>query len=239
MFVRPAAALAAFCLLGVFAAAKAPPERPSARGVRFTNVRVKQETYAGSDSYTGQVDRIDETKMVVRCWREEGDQTTEIEFYAPDLLAAGKLAKNAGPFAHRWQDVKAGDKIRLHSMFDTDEERAYCFAIQIYRRPGAKLPPFADPKVDADGFAAGSILNDIDNGEDVSDEAIAKAFPAMFDEKSDRTVKQIRPGGLPEKSQKLLEANRKRIAEEKAKKEKELKAAPVTDQSGPKKDDKQ
>jgi hypothetical protein len=35
----------------------------------------------------------------------------------------------------------------------------------------------------------------------------------------------------------MLDANRKRIAEEKAKKEKELKAAPVTDQSGPKKDD--
>jgi hypothetical protein len=211
-------------LLGPVQAQQEPPIKVDAK---LFNVRSFQESGSPSTSYTGVVEAIDKEKMILRC-------AATVELSPVDLLAQGKLVKSADDsMTYRWQDVKKGDTVRVETMFDEGEQKRYALEIGIERRPGAKLPRPPEWK-DGRAFTRSSLLNDIVNGEDVSDEAIAKAFPPKATQHPiTKEIFSYDPGGLDEKYQKLLYANRKRIAEEKAKKEKELKAKPTE-----KKDDK-
>jgi hypothetical protein len=98
----------------------------------------------------------------------------------------------------------------------------YCTQISIRRRPGEKLPESQTPKKDR-WYNAHRLLNEIENGNDVSDAEMLKVWPPKLDKKTGVTT----PGGLyTGKYKEMLDANRKRIAE---KKDKELKAKPVAD----------
>lgn len=117
--------------------------------------------------------------------------------------------------------MKLGDRVQMMVVHDDGEDKDYYYALVITRRPGAKLPKSQKPEEDQEGYARSSLLNDIENGEDVSAAEITKAFPPTFDKKS-RAV--VNPGGLSEKHRALLTANREKLEAEEAKKE--LKATP-------------
>ena len=68
-------------------------------------------------------------------------------------------------------------------------------------------------------YKVASLLNDIDNGEDVDDEVVRKAFPPLIDD-----GKLINPGGLNKEWQAKLDAIRAK--KDKEKKDKDLKATP-------------
>jgi hypothetical protein len=146
---------------------------------------------------------------------------TEIVLFPVDVLKEGGVHKSArGCYSYLWADVKVGDGISVSALIDeADPTRSYCTEIYITRRPGGKLPVPQWPKKHT-ALAAMTILNDIENGEDVSEADIMKAFP--------RTNRPPEPGitdsyVLPPASRDKLTANRERIA---AEKEKELKATP-------------
>jgi hypothetical protein len=165
----------------------------------------------------GVVDAIDEGEMTVT--DTEHHPQTKYTLAPTDLLAQGKCMKHAtGLMAYRWADVKKGDSVSLLTSFDDGEQQWYCVTIVITRRPGAKLPESQDPKKDT-RYARDSLLNDIDNGEDVDDADIAKALPGVPPTNPrDPGI----PAGLNEEYQKKLDAIRAKNKE----KEKDLKATP-------------
>jgi hypothetical protein len=61
-------------------------------------------------------------------------------------------------------------------MKDKAEDKLYCLEISIRRRPGAKLPESQKPEKD-DWYLHHRLFNDLENGEDVDDADIKKAFP--------------------------------------------------------------
>jgi hypothetical protein len=97
----------------------------------------------------------------------------------------------------------------------------YCLQLSITRRPGAKLPESQNPERD-ENYKYNRIYNDLENGVDVSDEDIAKAFPPKEGKRNpDGTYhRPPRPGGLPRDYQVKLDVIR-------AKKKNEPKAKPI------------
>ena len=127
--------------------------------------------------------------------------------------------------SYRWQDVKKGDGVSLWGQKDPADGTRCVLDIAIYGRPGGKLPQSQKPKEDKSRWEKYSLLNDIDNGEDVSEEDILKTFPAFWTT-SNKMPLLIKPAGLPEEYRKKLAENRAKIAEAKEKKQAELKATP-------------
>jgi hypothetical protein len=223
--MRTLSAFLALLLAGGVASAQ---QRP-----RTTRVKDIVESVS-SRSYEGVVEKIDADELVLVEKRDKNVTVTH-KFAPIDVLRAGGVIHNSrSGCAYRWEDVKTGDTVRLESLKDDGDGQTYCLQISIRRRPGSKLPESQNSKDDR-GYDAHRVLNDIENGEDVSEEELLKVWPPEVDRKTGETT----PGGLyTGKYKDMLDANRKRIAEEKAKKEKELKAKPATDKSEVKKGDK-
>jgi hypothetical protein len=141
------------------------------------------------------VDTLADESLVLRYRQAKSDTVDKTrELFAVDLLVNGKVDPNAdGCFAYRWTDVKKGDTARLFMLFDDGEQKWYCYRICIERRPGGKLPESQKPKEDG-RYVRESLLNEIDNGEDVSEEAIIKVFPPRFERPGGQL---LNPGGLP------------------------------------------
>jgi hypothetical protein len=180
----------------------------------------------GSVSYEGVVTAIDENTLTL-----DGNGGVKwikgtYKLHALDLHKAGEVQDWAsGPCSYRWQDVKKGDTINVSVMKDQADGvfTPYVYEICIARRPGGELPKSQKPKEDT-SWRYRSFLNDIDNGEDKTDEEITKMFPPHI---NGRTGMIDDPGGLPNEYKVKLTALREKLAAEKAKKQdKDLKAGP-------------
>lgn len=192
-----------------------PVQRPQA-----TEVRKISEPVA-SRSFKGVVEKIDADELTLVEKRDRGETMTH-RFVPIDLLRNGQCIPDYfdGANCYLWADVKVGDTVRLETLRDGGDGKTYCLQISIRRRPGGKLPESQNPEKDH-WYNTHRLLNEIENGNDVSDEEMLKVWPP----KVDPETKKQTPGGLytgPYREK--LDANRKRIAEEKEKKEKELKA---------------
>lgn len=168
-------------------------------------------------TYFGVVKEVKDGKVTLL--GHDGDlKLKSLTFTATDLLAEGGFHEKAisASCTYLWADMKKGDSVQFHTILDEEDKVTYCVEIKIERRPGGKLPQGQKPEEER-WFLPRSLQNDIDNGEDVSDEDIAKAYPP-------RSSKEIgvpdKPGGLDPEYQKKLDAIRAK------KKEGALKATP-------------
>lgn len=205
--------------------AAAQPAVPQVGGrPKVTGVKAIKESVS-DDTCHGVVEAV-EAGVMTMVEQLDGNRTVTHRLLPIDVLRDGKVIHNAyGMFAYRWEDVKKGDRVTLRILTDEGEGQTYCLQICIRQRPGAKLPESQKPKDDTD-YPVRNLYNDIENGEDVSDELIAKLLPPR---RNPRTG-DIYPGGLPTtgyyaKYHHTLQATRKRIADEKAKTD--LKAPPA------------
>lgn len=179
---------------------------------------------AGTQTYRGVIRSIGEDGLTIA---ETNRGKTQLHRVAPiDVLREGGVLPEDifGSRTYRWTDVKAGETVTLEVLKDDGDGVTYCTQICIHRRPGGKLPESQNPKKDK-RYLHERLYNDIENGEDVSEEDIRKVFPDGIPTTGDLA-----------KYQDMLDSNRERITEEK--KAKELKAKPVADKVDPKKDDK-
>jgi len=193
---------------------------------RHFDVKKRTKFDGTYSSEYGVVTKITDESMTVQSpdsWDKTKSVTTEV--LPIDLLTQGKILENIpATWAYRWSDVKVGDTVSLETMFDSGEKKRYCIGVGITRRPGEKLPQSQKPMGDK-VYAKHTLLNDIDNGLDVSDNDILAAYPTILtpkDPKQPNGPKELfRAGGLPKEYQTKLDAIR-----EKAKKDKDLKATP-------------
>ncbi len=227
--------LAVFAIVGLFAAVDPPSgtaqgKRPS----KPTDVKVLTRSVA-CDSYDGVVDSIDADGLILT-EKLDGGRVQLHRFVPIDLLREGLAIDDSfGMYTYRWADVKVGDTVTLKVLKDDRDGLTYCLRICITRRPGENLPESQRPKDDS-RYKWDRIFNALENGEDVSDEELNKAWPAIH---SKRTG-EFYPAGMPtrpefNKYHDLLAANRKRIVEEK---EKGVKTKPADGKGEVKKDDK-
>ena len=86
--------------------------------------------------------------------------------------------------------MKKGDTVELQVLKDEGDGLTYCLQISIRRRPGGKLPESQYPEKDR-WYDAHRVLNEIENGNDVSDEELLKTWPPEFDRKKG----EYTPGG--------------------------------------------
>ena len=205
-----------------------PPARPVQGNV---NLKALTESIPGK-MCTGVVSDIDAEGVTV-IEKLDDNKTKTHKFVPIDLMRQGDFFDTVpGHMSYLWTDMKKGDTVLLDVMKDDGDGLTYCLSISIQRRPGAKLPKSQKPDRDS-RYEIASIYNDLNNGEDVTDEQLEKLFEV--------NLRVYRGGKTPPKElvdhlesyRAKLQANRKRIAEEKEKKEKELKAKPAE-----KKDDK-
>jgi hypothetical protein len=174
----------------------------------------------GGRGYCGVVEKIDEDSMTVRKTDPKTGEEKSYVLYALDLHTEGKHPTSArGATSYLWADVKKGDTVDVTALEDRVEKREYVTDLMVERRPGAKLPQSQQPLKDR-RYARASLLNDIDNGEDVSDADIVKQFPPVIDPENRQILV---PGGLPMDYLKKLAAIRSKLEE---KKEKDPKAPP-------------
>ena len=210
-----------FALVSSCAVAPAQPQqRPLVTGVS------KIDRPVSCNFYEGVVDKIDADEIVV-VQPLDRDVSMVRRLTPIDLLRDGKYIREKYDSANSylWADVKKGDTVQVRALRDDGDGKMYCLQISICRRPGGKLPESQEPKKDS-FYNARRVLNEIENGNDVSDEELLKTWPTRGEPGTD----EYKPGGLAARFapyREKLEANRKRIAEEKEKKEKELKAKPV------------
>jgi hypothetical protein len=189
---------------------------------REFRVKTTTEFVSGADRQEGVVAKIDEDEVVLVEIGPAAD-VKEHKCKPIDHLRAGKVLFDAAPrFAYRWGDMKVGDTVELEVAEDHLDKQLYCLAIRIHRRPKGKLP--ASQKQDADkAFPWLRVYNDLENGEDVDDDEINKAFPKreeVRDKVTNRLLISASPGGLPKEWQVKLDAIRAK------KKDGGVKAAP-------------
>lgn len=195
---------------------------PAKRGV----VSIRQGTkfsHTASQSYSGVVVSIDKEALTLRWLDRRKGEEQESTFHALDLHKAGKIQEWAdGATSYRWQDVKKGDTIDLKVQKDETDGKVYALDFIIRRRPGEKLPIAQKPKHDSRWYSD-SFLNDIDNGEDKTEQEIVERFPPLFDH---RTHGMIKPTTFPPEYRTKISDIRDKKNAEKEKKEQELKATP-------------
>lgn len=215
--------LLAVSTAGVFADDRKPEEKHKDS---YTPVKERRKFNGqGGESYEGVVTAIDKDSLTIDGKDGSRGKQGTYKFHALDLHKAGEVQEWAATWDYRWQDVKKGDTIHVWVVKDKEDGvfTPYVYEICIRRRPGDKLPESWKPKEDKARWQKDSLLNDIDNGEDRTDEDIQKLFPPHID----RTTGQIvLPGGVPNEYKVKLTALREKLEAEKAKKEKALKAAP-------------
>lgn len=187
----------------------AQPQLPKAKPVKELT-----EDVAGTVRREGVVDKIDADGLTLVEVTNTGEPKEY--FIVPiNLLRKGEVLPEIwGMYAYRWEDVKRGDTVKLIVKKDETDGVLYCMQICIIRRPGVKLPESQNPKKDH-RYAQDRIYNDIDNGEDVSDEEIKKAFPPEFilDRKTGEKI-QVQPGVTYTKYMDKLKAIREKKAKE-------------------------
>jgi hypothetical protein len=161
----------------------------------------------GTTHYTGVVEAVSDDELVLVETLE--DETVREHRFAPcSVLRKGEIIRfHTSASSYRWGDIKRGDTVRVDTKKDRVDGLTYCLEVCILRRPGAKLPEGQDPKKDKN-FRQRSILNDIDNHLDVSDEDIAVAFPKRVDPKDEQVLTR---GGLPNAYQLKLDAIREKV----------------------------
>jgi hypothetical protein len=212
--------LAMWLLLALILSSTIQGADPSVKRVD-PDSRVKTATVglSGTRTLQGVVGKIDADGMVV-VEMSNALEVKEHSLLPTDLLRAGKIIPLIEPrLAYRWEDVKAGDTVILEVAQDQIDKQTYCMAIRIDRRSKGRLP--ASQKEDKDDtFPWRRIVNDIENGIDVTDEELKKVFPARPERIGDDG--QLIPawqGGLNKDWQKKLDAIR-------AKKKDDVKAPP-------------
>jgi hypothetical protein len=179
----------------------------------------------GGESYDGVVTAIDKDSLTIDGKDGGRGRQGTYKFHALDLHKAGEVQEWAKEWECRWQDVKKGDTIHVWVVRDEQDavNTPYVYEICIRRRPGDKLPESWKPKEDKNRWLKDSLLNDIDNEIDRTDEDIQKLFPPHIDRSTGR---MILPGGVPNEYKVKLTALREKLEAEKEKKDKDLKAAP-------------
>jgi hypothetical protein len=194
--------------------------------VRGDEVRVKTTTVGLSSTRdrVGIVSTIDTNGLTLVEIRD-GEEPHEHRILPIDHLRAGKVLPGVFPrSAYRWEDVRAGDAVELGVAKDHIDKQVYCLEICIKRRPKGTLPESQkeDPQ-----FPRFRLMNDLENGVDVSDEEIIKVCPPLKEVRDRRTGELIQtasPGGLNKEWQNKLDAIREKKAKEA--KDKDLKASP-------------
>ncbi len=189
------------------------------------NVKTRTQFYHShiSYSYTGEVLDIDNKGMTLRCvggWRSEDRVKPKDRVLRPiDVLSKGEVIEYSGDAdSYCWQDVKKGDTVSVDIVHDIDDKEEYCILIRIDARPKGKIPASQKPnKRGVPYHVSQNIKNDIQNGLDVDEDEIVKAFP--FKRHLILPNQAVKPDSLSDEYRQKLEANRERIA-----KEKELKA---------------
>lgn len=217
-------ALGVLVVLGGEASAQGKLEIPTPS---LPTTGVKTQTKFGGCEWhpVGVVEKVGDRTLVVKCEGRTKDGKADREVKAReieviDVLADGKVQGNAsGLDAYLFSDVKKGDTVRLGAVFDHGDDKWYCVEICITRRPGKKLPQSQDPKEDERRYRMDSLLNDIENGEDVPEEEVNAVYPLFDPEKKVIDPKR----GLPKKWRDMLNETRAELEE---KKEQELKAKP-------------
>lgn len=168
----------------------------------------------------GIVGSIDTDNLVLVEMSKEVFEVKEHTLKPIDLLRSGEVVYDVQPkFAYRWQDVKAGDTVLLECAEDHIDKQMYCMMIHIARRPKGRLPASQLEEKDVN-FPARRVVNDIENGVDVSDEELAKVYPPRPARIENGHRIEATPGGLNHEYQAKLDAIRAK------KKEAELKAQP-------------
>jgi hypothetical protein len=209
----------ALCLIAATTATEPPVKRV------VPNPRVKEVTYCTNGTcIQGVVDKVDEDGIVLVEHHERWETVREHQFKPIDLLRESEVLPGVDArFAYRWKDVKRGDTIEVTVKQDHLDKEWYVLEISILRRPKATLPESQKPKEDRSSYLWLRIANDIDNGEDVSDEDILKACPPRPAKViGSETVTPAHPGGLTKDWQVKLDA----IRAKKNEKDKDLKASP-------------
>jgi hypothetical protein len=197
--------------------AQAPPRDGKKYSLPVTDVKKGVQFGISVQTYYGTVEKIDGAVVTLCGTTGLEAKPTVRTFEAIDALAEGGLQKWAsGCNTYLWSDLRTGDVVRLGIVLDEVEQKRYCVEVCINRRPGGKLPASQSPEEDG-RYKQALLLNDIDNGEDVSDEDIAVAFPRKV---HSGTQEVIRQGGLDKEYQAKLDAIRAK------KKEQALKAQP-------------
>ncbi len=186
---------------------------------------------SGGKYVKGVVDKLDADTMVLVAEDGKTGEVLEYTLVPTDVLRDGETSETAsGRFSHRWKDLKVGDTVEVRMNTDHIDKLTYCVELCIWERPKGKLPPWQkmDNPENKKLFLQLSLLNDLTNGDDVSDEEIQKAFPPTPEVKDFKgyVLRPAYPGGLPKQWQEKLDTIRAK------KKEQELKATP------PKKEDK-
>lgn len=188
----------------------------------------------GSRGHWGKVVKIDETEMHIRCVYS-GDDTPKVRVFRPiDVLANGKVLDGMPGASYRWQDIQKGDTVTVDIVRDVDEKIDYVVSIRLDLRPGGKIPEPQNMKDGETHYLRANVRNDIENGLDVSEEEIQKAFPYKPNPFAPL------PAGVTPPTDRLPDDYCKKLSDIRAKKEKEhgLKAKPLADKTDPKKDDK-
>jgi hypothetical protein len=195
-----------------------PPGSPA---LANPGVKGLTESVAGTLDRSGVVSEVDADGMTFVEIRDDGT-VREHNVVPIDVLRKGDVLPRVwGMYAYRWQDVKKGDTVEVVMKKDPADGLMYCLEICISRRPGAKLPESQNPKEDH-RYDTSRIYNDLDNGVDVSDEELKKAFPPEKEFRMNgKLVEPERPYWLPTEYEKKLDAIRAKKA-----KEKNLKAKP-------------
>ncbi len=190
-----------------------PAEKPPLR------VKTMTSGVSGSEDIKGVVGSIDADGLVLVVM-SGSLEVKEHTFKPTDVLRRGEMLDSVFPrFAYRWEHVKAGDTVILIVAEDHIDKQKYCMEIQIVRRPKGRLPASQLEEEDT-AFPARRIVNDIDNGVDVSDEEILKVYPPKPARVVDGRKLAATPGGLNEEWQAKLDAIR-------AKKKDDVKAPPA------------
>lgn len=198
-----------------------PPATPARAEGR---VKTTTERLSSGRTVKGVVGKIDTKGMTLVEVNQATVETKEHHLLPIDHLLEGKVLSDVNPrFAYRWKDVKEGDTVELYVAEDHVDKRRYCLEIAIERRPKGKLPP-SQLEGEDKYYPWHRIFNDIENGEDVSDEEIKKAFPPRPERRDHegRLLRSATPGGLGAEYQKKLDAIRAKKKEQ----EKDPKAAP-------------
>jgi hypothetical protein len=208
--------LVAFALTGSAVA------QPKVSGRTIGVVNSTTLTGSGSTKF-GVVIEIDAESMTIVTpnSREPEAIPKEYKLYPVRRMAEGKVLDNVSAAkSYLWQDVKKGDYISAASVVDDDDQKLYCLAITISRRPGDVLPKGQITKGDEGRYGRESLLNDIENKKDVDDAEVKKYFPRVeLRDPRSGAVELYDTGGLPRDYQAKLDAIR-------AKKKDDVKATP-------------
>jgi hypothetical protein len=177
--------LATCCMLAVLSTR--PASETAVADQVSDRVRDLPWMVGGTTHYTGVVEAVSDDELVLVETLE--DETVREHRFAPcTVLRRGELIRfHTSGSAYHWADVKRGDTVRVDTKKDRVDGVTYCLEICIQRRPGAKLPEGQEPQKDKN-FRQRSLLNDIDNHLDVTDDDIAAAFPARIDPKDDKVL---------------------------------------------------